>query len=270
MNQSESVDLLAASLALAMRDTKNPTFDAVNPHFKNRYATLGAHLDAVRRAFPSHGLSVIQGVETPDASRVVVTTRILHASGQWIESSLAQSLGSNAKVQDLGSAVTYLRRYSIAAMCGIVGDEDDDGESDRSSRDRAIAAPAPPTPPKRSSAAALTERLAAPSVTTQAIPAAAKKPTARKTTTAVCEDCGLSERTIDGRTYTMANLIGARVAGGARLESLECVILDEDLTRTIERAEHRGFAVNIEVRDGKTSILRGVTDASTPDNDTPF
>ncbi len=270
MNQSESVDLLAASLAQAMRDIKNPAFDAVNPHFKNRYATLGAHLDAVRRAFPLFGLSVVQGVETPDANRVVVTTRILHASGQWIESSLAQSLGASAKVQDLGSAVTYLRRYSIAAMCGIVGDEDDDGESDRSSRDRAIATPAAPSRPAQSSAANLTARLSAPTPAPAAAPAPTKRPASKRTSVAVCEDCGLSERTIDGRTYTIATLLGARVAGGARLEALECVILDEDLTRTIEKSGSRSFSANIEVREGKTSILRGVSDAASPDNDSPF
>ncbi len=263
MNQSESIDLLAASLALASREIRNPAFDAVNPHFKNRYATLGAHLEAVRRAFPAHGLSVIQGVETPDASRVVVSTRIVHASGQWIESSLSQSLGASPKVQDLGSAVTYLRRYSIAAMCGIVGDEDDDGESDRSSRDRATA-------PVRSSASSLTERLSAPSAPVAPPPAPAKRPTARKTTAATCEDCGLSERVIDGKAYTIATLVGARVAGGARLETLDCVVVDAELVRTIERSKSRGFGASIEVREGKTPILRGVIDAASQNNDSPF
>ena len=55
MNQSENIETLAAALAKAQGVIANPAFDAVNPHFKNRYATLGAHIEAVRGAFPANG-----------------------------------------------------------------------------------------------------------------------------------------------------------------------------------------------------------------------
>ena len=159
MNQSESITDLAGALAKAQAEIRNPAFDSTNPHFKNRYASLASHVDAVRAALPKFGLSVVQFVESPERDRVTVTTRILHASGQWIESCVG--CASGGKVQELGSAVTYLRRYALAAICGIVGEDDDDGERER-------VAPRPqqhtaqsPTPPAVKPAKALANRLAA-------------------------------------------------------------------------------------------------------------
>jgi hypothetical protein len=161
MNQSESITDLAAALAKAQGEIRNPSFDSTNPHFKNRYASLASHVDAVRAALPKFGLSVVQFVESPERDRVTVTTRILHASGQWIESCVG--CASGGKVQELGSAVTYLRRYALAAICGIVGEDDDDGERERVAPrpQQQQVAQSPTPPPAVKPAKALANRLAA-------------------------------------------------------------------------------------------------------------
>ena len=161
MNQSESITDLAGALAKAQAEIRNPSFDSTNPHFKNRYASLASHVDAVRAALPKHGLSVVQFVESPERDRVTVTTRILHASGQWIESCVG--CASGGKVQELGSAVTYLRRYALAAICGIVGEDDDDGERERVAPrpQHQQVAQSPTPPPAVKPAKALANRLAA-------------------------------------------------------------------------------------------------------------
>ena len=138
VSMSPSIGALAAALAKAQSEMRNPAFDRVNPHFKNRYATLSAHLDAVRGPLSKNGIAIMQCVSTPDPSWVTVTTILSHSSGEWISSDAGGKSGQN--IQQTGSTITYLRRYTLSAILGIVGDEDDDGEADRSN-DR-TAAPA--------------------------------------------------------------------------------------------------------------------------------
>ena len=115
---------LAAALARAQGEIKNPELDGENPHFRSRFATLAACLRAVRPVFSRHGLAVVQMPHSVEGG-VAVTTVILHGD-ERIESTLSAACGR--KVQETGSAITYLRRYALCSMCGIVGD-DDDGEA---------------------------------------------------------------------------------------------------------------------------------------------
>lgn len=261
MNQSESIETLAAALAKAQGIIANPAFDAVNPHYKNRYATLGAHIDAVRGAFPANGLSVVQAIETPERDRVSLTTRILHSSGQWIESTVSASTG--AKVQEIGSTVTYLRRYALAAIVGIVGEEDDDGESDRSTRERApVARPAAaPAPRPSGGAASLTARLATP-------PARDKEPTNRIAADAVAP---AATETLDASESSMSTRkVGDKKFRVARLGGVECVVLDAEIDAEIVRRKGGRIKVLIEDRGDKTPIVREVLDVAKTSNDFPF
>ena len=261
MNQSENIETLAAALAKAQGIIANPAFDAVNPHFKNRYATLGAHIDAVRGAFPANGLSVVQAIETPERDRVSLTTRILHSSGQWIESTVSASTG--AKVQEIGSTVTYLRRYALAAIVGIVGEEDDDGESDRSTRERApVARPAAaPAPRPSGGAASLTARLATP-------PARDKEPTNRIAADAVAP---AATETLDASESSMSTRkVGDKKFRIARLGGVECVVLDAEIDAEIVRRKGGRIKVLIEDRGDKTPIVREVLDVAKTSNDFPF
>jgi hypothetical protein len=133
MKRTENVGELAAALAKANLEIRNAELDRVNPHFKNRYATLGSILNAVRVPLAKHGIATVQTVSM-DQGMVLVTTSIIHSSGQSIEDTAMFPLADKSTVQQMGSAITYLRRYALAAICGIVGDEDDDGEDDRAQR----------------------------------------------------------------------------------------------------------------------------------------
>jgi hypothetical protein len=133
MKRTDTVGELAAALAKANLEIRNAELDRVNPHFKNRYATLGSILNAVRVPLAKHGIATVQTVSMQEGM-VTVTTSLIHSSGQCIEDTAMFPLPDKATVQQMGSAITYLRRYALAAICGIVGDEDDDGENDRTQR----------------------------------------------------------------------------------------------------------------------------------------
>lgn len=153
MRQSEAIGSLVAALAKAQQEVRNPPLDSVNPHFRNRYASLGAHLEAVREPFAKNGLVLMQSIGS-DEGKVTVTTTVAHSSGEWISGTVGMPLPDKATAQNLGSIVTYLRRYSIGSMCLLTGEEDTDAEQDRVSRQDKpkveSAAPKPAAPQGKS------------------------------------------------------------------------------------------------------------------------
>lgn len=144
METSETTGAIAAALAKAHLEIDNPELDGVNPHFKSKFATLAAVLNAVRKPLAAQGIALMQSVAITE-NRVAVTTSLIHASGEWLRETMAFPVANNANIQQAGSLVTYIRRYSIIALCGIVGDPhtDDDGDGDRRDRDE------PRKPPQR-------------------------------------------------------------------------------------------------------------------------
>lgn len=125
MKTSETVAKLYPALLEAQKKIKNIGRDAKNPFFKSTYATLPAVLDVVRPILNENGLVLIQAAEIKEKSPLVVT-RIVHTSGEWIETE-ASSGSEEIGPQKYGSAITYLRRYSIMALCGVSAEADDDG-----------------------------------------------------------------------------------------------------------------------------------------------
>ena len=132
MRTSESIQKISAALAKALPQVQNATKDATNPHFRSDYASLQAVLATTKPVLAEHGLVVIQGPGW-DGEHCTLTTRILHESGEWIET-VAGTPVSKMDPQGIGSAITYLRRYSLAGMAGI-GQEDDDGNAASERRD---------------------------------------------------------------------------------------------------------------------------------------
>lgn len=123
---AELKDLFTA-LAKAQSEMQTAGLSAENPYFKTRYADLAAIVKASRPALTKYGLSIIQQIITSDEGHTYLHTLLCHISGQWVESRV-RVVPSKTDVQSMGSYITYLRRYSIAALCGIVtSDEDDDG-----------------------------------------------------------------------------------------------------------------------------------------------
>jgi hypothetical protein len=133
---------LAKALAAAQGEFTNPTKDRTNPHFRNKYATLDSMQTATRPILAKHGLSVVQMPTTAPS----LITRLMHASGQYVESETP--MPGSLKPQEYGSALTYMRRYSYAAILNITADEDDDAEAASTAKpSRAQAARQEPVAP---------------------------------------------------------------------------------------------------------------------------
>jgi len=129
MNQSTEIAQLAAALVKAQAALKPASKDGTNPHFKSSYATLQSVWDAARAVLTPNGLSVVQAFnESPSGETLNITTTLLHSSGQWMAGTLTLK-PTKADPQGMGSAITYGRRYALAAILGIVADEDDDGNA---------------------------------------------------------------------------------------------------------------------------------------------
>lgn len=123
---SEQIDLITAALAKAQSEIENPSKDNVNPHFKSRYADLATVLEVCREPLSKHGLSVTQPLFM-EGDKVVLATILSHTSGQWIKSFIPLPIQKPGS-QEIGSCITYMRRYSLAALVGIF-QEDDDAEA---------------------------------------------------------------------------------------------------------------------------------------------
>ena len=128
---------LAAALAMAQGEMKNAVLNKVNPHFKSKFADLAAVRDATIPALASHGLSIVQFTKIQDGSLSLIT-RLMHDSGEMIEGEYPLPAISTAP-QQMGSALTYAKRYCWSAMCGVAADEDDDANA---AQDGAKDAPA--------------------------------------------------------------------------------------------------------------------------------
>ncbi len=125
--QTEQIDKLAAALAKAQGEIGSAAKDATNPHFKSKYADMASVVAAMREPFAKAGLAIHQGPRNfGDELRLV--TRILHASGQWLEDDGYPLLLDKQNMQGLGSASTYARRYGLMAAAGVAP-EDDDGNA---------------------------------------------------------------------------------------------------------------------------------------------
>src|SRR5688572_16510652 len=131
MRTSEQVNDLATALAAAQGAFQNPERNRevtvqtkTAGSYKLRCSTLDCVMDATRPILAAHGLSVSQSPSSGDG-RLIVTTRIMHKSGQWMESDLGVPAASDP--QSIGSAISYLRRYSLCSMLGIASEDDDDG-----------------------------------------------------------------------------------------------------------------------------------------------
>ncbi len=128
------------ALAAVQGELKGAKKDSKNPHFKNRYADLESVWDAWSLVGPRHGFSIIQKVSDAGETRngVIIRTLLAHSSGH-VEESSTYVPANKADAQGYGSAITYGRRYSLAAMVGIV-QTDDDGEAARKASEPDVSA----------------------------------------------------------------------------------------------------------------------------------
>ena len=123
--QSEQLNELAAALAKAQGEMSAASKDSANPFFKSKYADLSSVWEACRLPLSKNGLSVSQplGLVGETGEKMALTTLLMHSSGQWVASTMV--LPSCPKPQELGSVITYYRRYALAALVGVYQADDD-------------------------------------------------------------------------------------------------------------------------------------------------
>ena len=142
MKHSESIALLAGALAKAQLQIEPASKNATNPHFRSHYADLASIWDACRGPLNTNGLSIVQFPCDGDVGRTGLCTMLLHSSGEFI-SEVVTTRSQKDDPQGLGSALTYLRRYALAAVVGVTATEDDDGNAASTPANSRVAAPAP-------------------------------------------------------------------------------------------------------------------------------
>lgn len=125
--QSDSIDALMSALSKAQGEIKNAIKDSNNPFFKSKYADLSSVKEACQEALTKQGLAVSQSTNIRKDGSLVLITTLGHGSGQYIKGIYPINPVKNDP-QGIGSAITYARRYTLAAMVGVIAD-DDDGEA---------------------------------------------------------------------------------------------------------------------------------------------
>lgn len=127
-NHSENINELASALSKAQSEMQAAVKDSENPFFKSKYADLGSVWDACRPVLGKNGLCVMQFTEIVN-EKLMMVSMLAHSSGQWIKSYLPLN-PAKTDAQGIGSAISYMRRYGLSALIGVVADDaDDDGEA---------------------------------------------------------------------------------------------------------------------------------------------
>jgi len=130
MKTSENIKNISTALLQAQKNITFAGKNARNPHFKNTYADLTAVIDAIKTALNDAGIVFMQTPSPSESGTLALTTRLIHAeSGEFMEDTGVCPL-PKSDPQGYGSAMTYMRRYSLASICGLYQD-DDDGEQAR-------------------------------------------------------------------------------------------------------------------------------------------
>ena len=116
---------LHTAMAAAFGEIEAATKSANNPHFKSKYADIGAVIDAIKPALIKHGLFFTQHPQ-PSEDGVTVETVLHHASGESLSLGSLYLPANKRDAQGFGSALTYARRYALQTAFGVPT-EDDDG-----------------------------------------------------------------------------------------------------------------------------------------------
>ena len=126
LNESKVIDLprtylspevkdLYSSLAKAQGEIALADRDSENPYFKSKYANLASFMDASRPALTKYGLCLSHRIELTSEGQNILVCMLGHSSGQYIESRM-RVIPPKSDIQSFGSYMTYLRRYSYAAI----------------------------------------------------------------------------------------------------------------------------------------------------------
>ena len=127
MNHSESIAKLATALSIVQGKLTHAKKDSANPFFKSKYADLESVWDACRSLLAENGLAVMQFPGEFADGTMSLNTVLTHSSGEYMSYLMSVPV-TKPDAQGAGSALTYMRRYALAAVVGVV-QADDDGNA---------------------------------------------------------------------------------------------------------------------------------------------
>ena len=135
MKTSESIVNFAEAFVEFQEKITDPKLDADTDYktktgklIKFKYASLPEILRTVRPVLTKCGIALVQEPRVEN-NEVQIVTRLIHKSGEWIEFEPLKMKAQSAYAQDIGSAITYGRRYNISSVLGLGSEEDDDGQA---------------------------------------------------------------------------------------------------------------------------------------------
>ncbi|MBL0142624.1 MAG: ERF family protein [Betaproteobacteria bacterium] len=152
MKTSQSITKIAPALVVALAKiedvTKSETAQVATKSggkYNYSYATLPDTLQIARPVLAEQKLALMQGARIADTgSAVEIETQIIHESGEWIGETLAMPLPNGATPQEIGSAITYGRRYGAQALLGMASEDDDGEKATAAQRERGASTRQPP------------------------------------------------------------------------------------------------------------------------------
>jgi hypothetical protein len=128
MEKSESIKELASALCKAQSVLSKAIKDSSNPHFRSKFANLESVWDAARSPLAENNLSVTQLLGSNPEGRAILTTMLIHSSGEYLQSTVILPIVKPGP-QELGSCLTYSKRYALTALLGLAETSlDDDAE----------------------------------------------------------------------------------------------------------------------------------------------
>lgn len=137
---SSNIIELTKALHAAQSTLHGVVKDAKNPHFKNRYATLEAVIEAAKPALQANGFAFTQAPGSLVDGALEITTMLMHQSGEWLRSTLHVPLAKKDP-QGVGSAITYGCRYALMATLGLPPVDDDAEAATRGEPSKPQSAP---------------------------------------------------------------------------------------------------------------------------------
>ena len=129
---------IAQALVKAQKGFSPALKTSTNPHFKSRYADLSACVEAVLDSLNEAGIALVQRTHESETG-VIVETVFVHESGEIFEAGKLHVPASKQDPQGYGSALTYARRYSLMAACGIAPEDDDGNAASRQPKETTLS-----------------------------------------------------------------------------------------------------------------------------------
>jgi hypothetical protein len=125
--ETQKTSAIAKAFVDAQKEFAPALKTSTNPHFRSKYVDLAGCIEAVIDALNNHGFALMQKTHDCD-NGVKVETIFMHQDGEQISGGVITVPADRQNAQGYGSALTYARRYSLMAACGIAP-EDDDGNA---------------------------------------------------------------------------------------------------------------------------------------------